>query len=280
MPTPEPGIVRESCEDSFRSIASACAMAIDAALAVFLETDDPAGPHKARVALRRLTSALDAFSSILRRRAASDLRSRAKRMFRDLGKVRDSDVHLHGDPKPTEDIVARNRKLRAGTRARLRKGRLVGFTQALCRLVNSNASLFRRSNKALERRKAPVHDLAADTLSQAWTACARYGRSVRAIPEAKRHEFRKDMKTLRYLAEFFEGQFPALQDDPFRSNLRDMQDALGDWNDYVVALRIEGRKVPKEVPPKIALALATAEERWKALCLAELPWAAQDTRRP
>jgi CHAD domain-containing protein len=269
-----------TCESSFRGITLACAQAKDAALAVFLETDDSAGPHKARVALRRLTTALDAFAAILRRRGAAEVRARAKQIFRALGRVRDSDVHLAEAATASAALMARNRALREKTRRSLRRARMVGFTQDLRARVQEDGPLFRRSAKARALRAAPVADLAAQVLDAAWDNGRGYGPSVRRIPEASRHEFRKDMKTLRYLAEFFADLFPALQDDPVRSDFRDIQDALGIWNDFAVALRIERRKPPPRPPAKVAEALATAEAAWARLCAVRPPWGDQATRRP
>ena len=288
MPTPAPSaetIPEETCEAAFRGIAQSCAQALDASLAVFLETDDPSGPHKARVALRRLTTALDAFGPILRRKASAALRSHAKAMFRDLGRVRDSDVHLmNADPglgaKATKELADRNRRLRDKTRDRLRKSRMVRFTQVLRVSVQDGGTLFRRSHAAQDRRAAPVTDFAAEALGAAWATCRAYGPSVKAIPDLKRHDFRKDMKTLRYLAEFFADHFPDLRETVFLRDFRKMQDALGTLNDFMVALEIEGRSLPDPLPPKVVTALNQAEALWKALHPATLPWGSQATRLP
>jgi CHAD domain-containing protein len=278
----EPGV---SCEAAFRSIVLSCAQALDAALAVFLESDDPAGPHKARVALRRLTTALDAFSPILRRKGSAALRSQAKAFFRDLGKVRDSDVHLmkadfDTGAGPRKDLLSRNRRLRDKTRARLRKARTVAFAQILRLAVQQEDGIFRRSPAAQARREAPVSAFAEDAISQAWAVCRGYGTSVKAIPEPGRHDFRKDMKTLRYLAEFFSADLPGLQDTDFLKDFRKMQDALGVLNDFTVALEIEGRKPSDRLPPTVAAALDRAEALWSRLYPAPVPWDDQATRRP
>lgn len=268
----------DSCEGSFAAIALASAQAMDAALAVFLDSDDAAGPHKTRVALRRLTTALDAFHPILRRKRAARLRAQAKRIFRLLGRVRDSDVHLEqaGDGGRAKDRVARNRQLRDDVRARLRKDRAVAFPNELRRAVQPGGDLFRRSPAARNRRAAPVVALAAQILDAAWHRCLAYGPSVRAIPENARHNFRKDMKTLRYLAEFFSDHLPALQEDPFRKDLRAIQDALGVLNDHAVALQIEGRKGEGPLPPRIAAALRDAERLWSRMAASVPPWQGAD----
>src|SRR5689334_25339553 len=52
--------------------------------------DDPAGPHKSRVALRRLRAALFAFRSVMRRKVRERLQSSARRVGRILAPLRDA----------------------------------------------------------------------------------------------------------------------------------------------------------------------------------------------
>jgi CHAD domain-containing protein len=268
----------DSCQGSFAAIALASAQAMDAALAIFLDSDDAAGPHKARVALRRLTTALDAFHPILRRKGSARLRAQAKRIFRLLGRVRDSDVHLDqaGDKAGVRARLARNRQLRDEVRARLRKDRAVAFPNELRRAVQPGGDLYRRSPSAQMRRAAPVLHLAAHLLDSAWDRCLSHGPSVRTISEPARHDLRKDLKTLRYLAEFFSDHLPALQDGRFRADFRTMQDALGMLNDHAVALQIDGRKGEGPLPSRIAAALDQAEKVWSRLSATVPPWRAAE----
>lgn len=268
-------------EDAFRQICGAAAMAMDAALAVFLETDDPSGPHKTRVALRRLTTALDAFLPILRRKQSASLRVRAKRIFRLLGELRDSDVHLQvvGEAATAKGLE-RNRRLREKTRGRLRKDRAVCFPQEVRLAISEKGAIYRRSKAAQDRRSMPITKLAAGVLGLAWEGCRAYGPSVRAIREDRRHDFRKDVKTLRYLAEFFTEQFPALQEDPFRRDFRSIQDDLGLVNDHLISLGLEGKSRPDRYPKPVVDALDRVEGTWARLFAARPPWEDQATRRP
>ncbi len=129
---------------------------------------------------------------------------------------------------------------------------MIGFTQALRGQLLAEETLFRRSARAREGRAAPVVQVAAPMLATAWDRCAAYGPSILATPDDRRHEFRKDMKSLRYLAEFLEGVFPALAADPWVGAFRDIQDGLGAWNDHVVALAIDGAPGPARLPAAVA----------------------------
>ncbi|WP_181318154.1 CHAD domain-containing protein [Pseudogemmobacter blasticus] len=268
-PPPEP-----CCETAFRGIVEDCLFSTDASLALFLNSDAPDGPHKTRVALRRLTTCLDAFAPILRRKLRGALRDDAKRMFRDLGQVRDSDVYtLDRREDPGHEVRSqRNQKLRDQTRKRLRRHKAVAVAPRALRLVQPGGEIYRTTEAALALRAGPLPSFAAGVLDQAWNRCLGYGTSAAAIPPADRHDFRKDMKTLRYLCEFFDDLFPGLAEDPFASDFRRIQNALGTVNDYEVALAMERRKPPRSLPPEQAEALALADALWARLSAAAPPW--------
>lgn len=263
-----------SCEDAFRELILVCAGALDIGLADFLETEQESGPHKARVALRRLTTALDAFDPILRHKRARALRKKAKALFRQLGEVRDSDVFTlsRARNRGHEKRLKANLALRRKVRNRLRKDRVVGFSGEITRAVMPGGELFRDTPKARVLRRAPLRDFARGLLEQAWQRVVSYGQDIHILPPERMHEFRKDMKSLRYLAEFFASHFPALGAEPFRSDFRDIQDALGILNDHAVAMRIEGREPSPRLPPRVAKAKSTAEQIWIRLSQTTPPW--------
>lgn len=272
--TPEPQSPTPSCEQAFAAIIQRCTVALDAELAVFLSSDDESGPHKSRVALRRITTALDAFAPILRKKARKSLRAEAKAIFRKLGAVRDSDVYLaaNQDQPGHAGRSAKNRKLREKTRNALRKTKAVTFAPRLAATLAPDADLLKSKPRALRTRAMPVQEFAAGALDAAWHAAQVCGPSVIAMPPEAQHEFRKDMKSVRYLAEFFSEHFPALAQEPFRSDFRDLQDALGTLNDYDVALALEGQRRPKALPPREQRALEAAEAIWSRLQTTRLPW--------
>jgi CHAD domain-containing protein len=121
-------------------------------------------------------------------------------------------------------------------------------------------------------RAAGLGGYAATMLGQVWADCQRHGPSVSGMTPEQRHDFRKDLKTMRYLAEFFAPLFPGLSQDPFRSDFRDIQDALGTLNDWEVALALEGAPRPAVMPAKQTRAMVAAEAIWLRLCSTPLPW--------
>lgn len=269
-------LAAESCEAALRRLVLGQAEALDAALAVFLEGEAPEGPHKARVALRRLTTALEAFQPILRRKGVGALRKAAKRYFRDLGAVRDSDVYTAARAGQAGHArrLAANLALRDKMRARLRKAGVVAFSARARAAVAAESGVFRRSAAAQALRAAPLADHARASLQAAWARCLRHGAALSSLTPEGLHDFRKDMKRLRYLAEFFVPVLPGLAAEPFASDLRAIQDDLGLLTDFAVAHRIEGRLPPARLPPREARALAAAAAGWQRLRATALPWAA------
>lgn len=266
-----------ACDQAFAAIAAACCAEIDAQLAICLASDDPAGPHKARVALRRLTTALDAFAPILRRGQAAGARARAKRIFRVLGKLRDADVYLadHAGDADRARLQGETAALRQKTRKALRQSRAVAMAPALMRQL-ATGGLMRRRPRGLQMRAAPVGDLARAALDRAWARVQAPGAALEGLGEEARHEFRKDMKTLRYLAEFFAPLWPGPGAGAFRETLQQVQDDLGLLNDLANARRRGGATDPGQE----ARALAGARGHWQRLTDAPAFWAVSPSDAP
>jgi CHAD domain-containing protein len=262
-----------SCEGVFRQIASGCLEAIDAELALFLSSPSPSGPHKARVALRRLTTCLDAFAPILRKEPRANFRRHAKQIFRALGAVRDSDVSLalRAEEEGHGARVKANQMLRDKTRAAFRKEKAVTFAARLRTAILPGSPLFRQGEGALAMRQAPLENYAADILDKAWQECLGHGLKISAMKPLARHDFRKDLKTMRYLAEFFADVFPALNAAPFRNDFRLLQNALGQVNDFEVAALTQKRR-PMKLPRAEREALDQAEAVWRRISHLSPPW--------
>lgn len=247
----------------------ACVLAIDQNLAVFLESDTAEGPHKSRVALRRLTTVLDGFQPLFRRKAWQRIRAKAKTIFRELGKVRDAQVFLANleDDARSEKLQKAADLLRDKVRRDLRHRRAVSFAPSLLRDL-AEGKVLRRKKPGLALRQMPVDHLAAQSMDAVHAACLALGRDLAALSVENLHEFRKRMKSFRYLAEFFaplwqQADFPAQ-----RRALKDIQNALGDLNDQANA-RARGATVD---PQKALCAMRDAQRHWDILMDAPAWW--------
>lgn len=259
-------------EAALRQILGLCCAGIDAHLAVVLDRDDPQGPHKARVWLRRTVTALDAFGPILRRQATAELRAEAKAIFRELGRLRDRDVVIGAfdGAEPSAKLVAATQRLRDKVRGRLRGRDAVLFSPVLqCRLADG--TLWRTGPKATALRAGPVGAIARTALEAAWDRCAKRGAGIADLRAPDLHGFRKDLKTLRYLSEFFAPFLIAEGAEPFRAELQKMQDLLGIATDAQIAKAL-GKKAEALVDRNaVRDAVDRAGAIWQALLLHK-PW--------
>ena len=278
---PRPLLAGQTAEQAFTAIATECCNRIDRYLLIFLDSEDHAGPHKTRVALRRLTTALDAFGAILKQKEARQLRSEAKLIFRALGDVRDSDVLLaaRSDGSAPRRLVTANIRLRAKVRAALRKRKAVAFAPALKRRLAENR-LFRAKSPGLKARSANVSLVATSALADAWGACLAFGPDIAALSDKKRHALRKRLKTYRYLAEFFaplwsdsEGSNPLWPDTTWpdtRRSLQVLQDRLGQLNDLSLAQHRLGSSIADDHAK--AESLTAASTLWRDLVARDPFW--------
>lgn len=268
-PPPDEIAAGMTSEAALVLLLRACVIAIDQSLALFLESDEPEGPHKSRVALRRLTTVLDGFQPLLRRKALHRTRTEAKTIFRQLGKVRDAQVFLTNleESDRSAKLIKATGLLRDKVRRDLRQRRAVSFAPSLLRDLSSGG-LLRRKAPGRALRLMPVDHLAAQSMDSIYAACLALGRDLAALSVEDLHEFRKRMKSFRYLAEFFaplwqHADFPAQ-----RRALKDIQDALGDLNDQANA-RARGATVD---PQKAIKAMHAAQEQWDILKDAPAWW--------
>jgi inorganic triphosphatase YgiF len=74
-------------------------------------------------------------------------------------------------------------------------------------------------------------------LSKLHKAVLADGQHFDRLPEVRQHRVRKRLKRLRYLAEFAQDFFPRERTGKFIAGLKPVQDALGNYNDELIALR-------------------------------------------
>lgn len=175
--------------------------------AALQEDDAPENPHRARVALRRLRTALDGYAPILDPKQARKLSRRARGLFRTLGPLREADVAVlsFGTGDDRDELVARAGARRAETREALVAERAADFAGEVEAALDSG-TLMGGDDAARRMAAADAGLLAALALQRAWTEALVYGPALHALEDEPRHDFRKDMKSLRYLTEFFAHQ--------------------------------------------------------------------------
>ncbi len=199
--------------------------------------------HDFRVAVRRTRSALTQIKSIF----PADPTERFKKEFawltdltspcRDLDvlllRLDDYTVQLPEQSSVTlkplaESIQARSKQ----EHQKLSRGLA---SKRLERLLKSWEQFLAEPPPGTLKGASPIRGVASERI---WTACNRVlkqGDRIHAAtaPEAL-HRLRIECKKLRYLLEFFRSLYPEDEMSPLIKALKDLQDNLGDFNDFAV----------------------------------------------
>ncbi|MCE6969518.1 CHAD domain-containing protein [Cereibacter sphaeroides] len=266
-----PEAAEETAEAAFRRILSECLDAYDRNLERLMDSDDPEGPHKARVALRRLRSALVAFEALLDPDFTRKVGRRARHLFRILGELRDADVLAgHQSKGPRAAAAARKaERIRTRVRARLRHGKAARFSARLVKALGGKG--WRRGGRrARALAEGPAALIGGRALGDCWATCLSHGSDLGRMSDTERHEMRKDLKTLRYTVEFFGPLWPGTEQERFLSRMKDLQDELGHLNDLAL-LRREGADEGGRAS-EADEALRNASALWQGLALGPVWW--------
>lgn len=233
-----------------------------------MTSDDPEGPHGARIALRRIRSALSGFSPLIDRDVLAAQKDEARRLFRLIGTLRDADVQAEGLASVQAQTAPQDQlgHIRAELRAAMTTHQAATYTIRLCTLFQTK-HWHRKGSKARHWRKAPVRKIAGRALKRSWSDCRAYGRSVSDLSLVKRHAFRKDLKALRYLGEYFGDLWSGKTEEKFLKRLRSLQDHLGILNDIrmIKATSEPDRSAQERLEARTTKALAKAERDCRKL---------------
>ncbi len=220
---------------AFQQIARLCLRHYRLNEAILLETREAEALHQARVAIRRLRSALSLFKTIL----ADDRINRFRTDFRDLaailGGARDIDVLLErAPPGPLRDRLETARDgaygaVESALASEQVRHLIIDFVQWL----GAGAWLEDSTRRKARDEQAPI--FAASALRQFRRKLKKQGEGLRHISDEKRHDIRKMAKKLRYASEFFAALFPGhpqeRRHEKFVRSLAKLQEKLGELND-------------------------------------------------
>jgi triphosphatase len=236
---------------AFKVIAMTCLHQI-AANQPALRRHDPEAVHQMRVGLRRMRAAISLFKVMLAGPQTEAMKEQFKWLTNELGPARELDVFIKRVVKRADG----SRANKMGQSA-VAKGFRARRIQAFDRAVQAAASpRFRRlmldaaawievgdwthTEDELIRalRERTVRDAAAEELRRRRKKIRKRGAQLADLDPLKRHKLRIQAKKLRYATEFFAGVFPgrksARRREKFGTQLRKLQDTLGDLNDIVV----------------------------------------------
>jgi inorganic triphosphatase YgiF len=237
---------------ALQAIANACLRHFRLNETILLTHDDAVALHQARVALRRLRSALTLFKPMLADERYDALRGEIKAMAVTLGAARNIDVLMTNlAPQRVSRVVrTARREAYARVRAALDSPR---WRAAMLDIADwlSNGSWLTQP-KHPSRRHEPISGRAVRILDRRFRRLKRRGRGLAHLDDATRHRIRIDAKKLRYAAEFFAALFPdkaAKRRKRFAAIIEAMLDSLGALNDLATASTLSGQlDLPTSAP--------------------------------
>lgn len=199
----------------------------------------PEALHQARVALRRLRSAITIFKPMLAGQTMTHLQSELRWLTSILGEARDLDVLV--EKTPIGDL--RDQLLAAQDAAYSRVEAALGAQRTRMLMLEliewSVSGAWLSAPDAKELRDRPAADFARQALKKLRKRVRKRSASLDDLSDDERHEVRKAAKRLRYGVEFFGTLFAGdkrrRRFRKFSAALEDVQDDLGELNDLAAA---------------------------------------------
>lgn len=237
-----------SVRDAFRAVMAAGLAHLLANEQGLLRDADPEYLHQARVALRRLRSALDVISPPLPERMIAPAARELKWLASCLGPARDWDV-LIGETLPPvaaafgahrglRTLRARSRKLRRGAGAKVRRATRSSRYKRLKRMLSAWLVSEWPALPEVAARVAvqgPITDHARNLLEKRYRRVRKRGRGLDKRSGAELHRLRIAVKKFRYAADYFSGLYVGKRVREMLGRLARLQDVLGAMNDATTA---------------------------------------------
>ena len=236
--------------DAFRAVMAAGLAHLLANERGFLRGTDPEYLHQARVALRRLRSALGVFSPPLPERVIAPAARELKWLASCLGPARDWDVFIGETLPPIVGAVgvhrglgalgARCERLRraAGAKAHraARSSRYRQLKRFLSAWALSEGWLAFLEDAARTAVQGPITGHARKVLEKRYQRVRKRGRGLDKRSGAELHRLRIAVKKFRYATDFFSGLYEARPAREMLRRLARLQDILGAMNDAATAI--------------------------------------------
>jgi inorganic triphosphatase YgiF len=234
-----------STKAAFRSIARSCLVQLAGNGQAMHLSRRPEALHQARIALRRLRSALTIFKPILRDELYLSVRAELKWAAAEFDLARELDVFIQrlGQrpiSEPLENLFIRLRHVRDSAYdqglAALDSPRFAALLLDTALWVEAGPWAVDDDPERGALRDEPVARFAARVLDARRQKVRKAGKGLKHLDREHRHRLRIQAKKLRYAAEFFENAFPRThRRRQFVEALKGLQDELGVLNDIAMA---------------------------------------------
>jgi triphosphatase len=291
-----------STEAAFARVIGHCLAHLQANAGGALAGEDPEYVHQARVALRRLRSALTVFRRAIPREASAAIGAEARALASSMGAARDLDVFEdetlkpliaegHGTLlEPLRAALSTERELaRRTAAAAMAPPRYTAFVLDALQWIDDcgwrgGAQPAAEAARLADRREMNVQRFAAAALERRHRAVLVSAVPPSALAVPARHELRIAVKKLRYAAEFFGSLFPGRGSAPYLDAMARLQQALGILNDVATGEQLVQSRLSEGIEPaalallagwRSGLAQATlheADRAWQAFGQVERFW--------
>ena len=247
----------------FATIALSCLRHFRLNEPLVVEGRDPVALHQARVAMRRLRSALSLFRPALIDGELEAMREELRWFTGQLGVARNLDVILERElPEQVRDTLQHERgQAYEHVISALHTKRVRLLMIDLVRWVSLGG--WRRNEKAMQ----PLPAFGSRRIERLWQRIAAH-EDLRRMGEEARHDVRIEVKKLRYGLEFLQALHAKAgrKQKRFLNALEALQESLGELNDIATARQMDLLGVPNAIDPAEEPALiAKAQRRFKRL---------------
>jgi inorganic triphosphatase YgiF len=241
-----------SVTEAFRTVVFSCIAHLQANERGLLDTDDPEYLHQARVALRRLRSALSVFNRAFPRSLFTELVPELRWLGSCLGPARDWDVFATETLPvvcaafPSEPglhwLTERTAELRSAAASGTREA--VASTRYTILLLKLTGIFLREPWQALvddaagALRALPLADFAVGVLERRHKKVLKGGHGLGTLDTIGLHALRIEIKKLRYAADFFSALYNKGEVREYSTALAALQELLGALNDAVTVERL------------------------------------------
>jgi CHAD domain-containing protein len=221
-----------------------CLEQIATNLLVVVKLADTEGPHQLRTGLRRLRCVFSIYAPILKNAESARLAREARWLARAVGSLRDLDVAANKIASETEanpdepslrPIAERFARKAEDRRQQLRRRLALPcsryFLIDLVRLVENRGWTRNRECQGSDGVPATTNEFAGIAISDCWRASCEASRRLDGLDFDRSHEFRKEIRKLRYTVEFLSSLFAESQTRPLLGSLRNLQTLLGSVSD-------------------------------------------------
>jgi inorganic triphosphatase YgiF len=225
--------------EAFRSIALDCLEHFQRNEQGLLVSQDPEYVHQARVALRRLRSALKLFAPALPADFVATYGETWGNLAGALGDTRNWDVFISETLPPIAAAFPRHRDtvrlqklaVRHAATARAEVARRVALPECPRLIVDFTSALFALDDILPKK----LDEFGRDRLQARARQARRLATRHAELDAEARHEMRICFKKLRYAVEFFGSLLPSQRLARYLTTLAQLQDELGMINDHVTA---------------------------------------------